>query len=452
MTPAAASAFPPPTTPTGVSVPPGPDGTGRSPTTPARSARCPTARVFSARPVAAPAPAALRGTAHTESGGRSSGRGRLRCGEGAAGEYDWLARPHPARLDDPGDLLAAIPAMLGFCPERSLILAVLCAGTEAPHSAVVDLVVRFDLLRPVDRRPPDTTTVAAAAARVCARPGVVGVLAVLVDDDLVEPENALAEPVPVLAELERRLAAAAVPVRAAWAAPVIRAGHPWWSLTDPRERGLIADPAASRVTLNRVLDGRPVRRSRDELTALVAADTASHARVSAELTAAKARAKDRYAAAARRGDPIGFLRGELATVLWLIASAESGSELDARELADLAVALRDRELRDSMFALAAGPHAAAAEQLWLWLTRALHGPDRAESATLLGYFAYVRGDGPFAGIALDAALSADPHHSMANLLHTALEAGMRPERLRELARCGRDCAAALGVDLDAGRW
>ncbi|MGI5217375.1 DUF4192 family protein [Nocardia sp. CA-290969] len=452
MTPAAASASPPPLATTGASEPPIPEGPGRPPASPARPGRCPTARAFTARPVAATAPAARRGAAHAEPGDRPPVRGLLRCAEGVAGEYDWLARSRPARLDDPGDLIAAIPAMLGFCPERSLILAVLCAGPEAPHSAVIDLVVRFDLLRPAARRPADTATVAAAAARVCARPDVVGVLAVLVDDELVEPENAVAEPVPVLAELERRLASAAVPVRAAWAASVIRAGHRWWSLTDPGERGLIADPAASRVTLNRVLDGRPVRRSRDELTALIAADTALRAGVSAELTAAKSRAKDRYAAAARRGDPIGFLRGELATVLWLIAGAESGGELEARELADLAVALRDRELRDSMFALAATPHAAAAEQIWLRLTRALDGPDRAETATLLGYFAYVRGDGPFAGIALDAALSADPQHSMANLLHTALEAGMRPERLRELARCGRDCAAALGVDLDAGQW
>lgn len=369
-----------------------------------------------------------------------------------AGEFDRLARPRPARLDDPGDFIAAIPALLGFCPQRSLVLAVLCAGAEDPHSAVVDLVVRFDLLRPAARRAPDSTTVAAAAARVCARPGVVGVLAVLVDDELEQPANAVAEPVPVLTELERRLASAAVPIRAAWAAPVIRAGHPWWSLTDAGEHGLIADPAASRVTLNRVLDGRPVRHSRDELTALIAPDTALCARVSAELADAKARAKDRYAAAARRGDPIGFLRGELTTVLWLIAGAESGAELEPRELADLAVALRDRELRDSMFALAATAHAAAAEQIWLRLSRALDGADRAETAALLGYFAYVRGDGPFAGIALDAALTADPHHSMANLLQTALEAGMRPERLRELARCGRDCAAALGVELDAGQW
>ncbi len=423
---------------------------GRAATRAGTGGRCPTARSLTVR---TPAPtAAGPGVSPAPAGGRPAGAALLRCAEGATGEYDRLARPGPARLDDPGDLIAAIPAMLGFRPERSLVLAVLCAAPDAPHSAVIDLVVRFDLRQPATGRPSDEGTVAAAASRVCARPGVVGVLVVLVDEGLPDPEGSLPQPIPVLTALERRMESAAVPVRAVWAAHSICNGRPWWSLTDPGHRGLIADPVASRVTLNRVLDGRPIRRCRGELTALIAPDPALCEQVSAELGAAQDRAKDRYVAAARREDPIGFLHGELVTVLWLISNTESGADLAARELADIAVALRDRELRDCMFALAATVHAEAAEQVWSRLARALGGADRAETAMLLGYFAYVRGDGPFAGIALDAALDADPHHSMAALLHTALETEMRPERVRDLARCGKDCALTLGVDMDAPQW
>lgn len=378
---------------------------------------------------------------------RPGAAGRVRCSDRAEGDYDPARRAGPARLDDPGDLLAAIPAMLGFRPERSLVLAVLCAVPAAAESAIIDLVVRFDLRHPETGAPSDTATVAAAASRVCARPGVVGVLAVLVDDGLAEREPAVRQRVPVLEELERQLAGRAVPVRGAWGARSIAAGQRWWSLSGPARHGRISDPAASTVTLDRVLDGRPIRHDRAELTSLIASDTALQEQVSSELAGARGRAKDRYAAAARRDDPAGYLRGELVTVLWLIANAESGAAPEARELADIAVALRDREIRDSMFALADTVHADAAEGLWGRLTRALNGADRAEAATLLGYFAYVRGDGPFAGIALDVALDADAHHPMAALLHTALEAGMRPERLRDLAQCGRDAAAALGVDL-----
>ncbi|MGV9928079.1 DUF4192 domain-containing protein [Nocardia rhamnosiphila] len=414
--------------------------------------RCPTARALAARGVPRPVPApAAPGVCASRP--RFPGRGiyeyaaasRARCADRAGDEYDHPLRTGPARLDDPGDLLAALPAMLGFRPERSLVLAVLCAAPTA-ESAVIDLVVRFDLRHPGTGAPSDTETVAAAAARVCARPGVVGVLVVLVDDALTNGEPAGPHRIPVFGELERQLSSRAVPVRGAWAARSIAAGQPWWSVTGPPRGGRIADPVASEVTLGRVLDGRPIRRSRDELTALVAPDDVLRARVSSELAEARGRAKDRYVAAAQRGDPAGYLRGELMTVLWLIANAESGPGLDARELAQIAVALRDREVRDSVFAVADTAHAEAAESLLALLTRALHGADRAEAATLLGYFAYVRGDGPFAGIALDAALDAEPHHSMAALLHTALEAGMRPERLRDLAQCGRDAATALGVD------
>lgn len=134
-------------------------------------------------------------------------------------------------------------------------------------------------------------------------------------------------------------------------------------------------------------------------------------------------------------------------VLWQIAHVESGAVPTVPEIAELVAALRDRAVRDTMFALAVGDHAAAAESLWLTLVRALSGSDRAEVAALLGYSAYIRGDGPFAGIALDAALLADPFHPMAILLETSLRAGMRPEALRRLARSGYDTAACLGIEL-----
>jgi hypothetical protein len=72
------------------------------------------------------------------------------------------------------------------------------------------------------------------------------------------------------------------------------------------------------------------------------------------------------------------------------------------------------------------------------------------AATLLGYTAYLRGDGPLAGVALEAAVAADPRHTTARLLETALRTGVRPHSLRELATIGRERAEALGIDLDPG--
>ncbi|WP_324198734.1 DUF4192 domain-containing protein [Nocardia amamiensis] len=353
-------------------------------------------------------------------------------------------------VDDPGELIAAVPAMLGFTPERSVVVLVLRRG--AGDAAVVDAVVRFDLDSPGGRRV-RSGPLAAAVTRICGSEAA-EVLAVLVDDRATEPEShadrnrcAAGRFDVLVGALGRRLAFADIALGGVWATREIAAGQRWWTLTGPDRRGVLRDPAASMVALTHVLDGRPIRGSRSELTDLVAVDPLSCTEVAAHLDNALTLARERFARAARRGDPDEYSRQALDYVLWQIANVASGTALMAPELAKLAAALRDRAVRDTMFALAVGDHAAAAEALWGALTRALSGPDRAEAAALLGYSAYVRGDGPLAGIALEAALEADPGHPMAVLLDTSLRLGMRPEQLRRLARSGYQTAAGLGVDL-----
>ncbi|MBV8927734.1 MAG: DUF4192 family protein, partial [Mycobacteriaceae bacterium] len=58
-----------------------------------------------------------------------------------------------------------------------------------------------------------------------------------------------------------------------------------------------------------------------------------------------------------------------------------------------------------------------------------------------------RGDGPLAGVALEAALRSDPGHRMTGMLDTALQSGVRPEQIRELAVTGYELADQLGVQL-----
>ncbi|WP_280423713.1 DUF4192 domain-containing protein [Nocardia carnea] len=356
----------------------------------------------------------------------------------------------PVRMDCPGEFIAALPAMLGFLPERSLAAAVLRAVDGEPATAVIDLVVRFDLYHPDTGRPCDPETLAASAARICARPDVAGILAVVIDDTERMPESAPPHSHPVLDDLERRLGLAGIPVRAAWAVAEIAAGQPWWSLRDPYHSGYVLDPGSSLVAFNRALNGRPIgSRSRSDIEAVVTPDPVLHADVSAELANAATRANERQLEAEDCGDQRRYLQWQLHNVLRYVGNQQTGEQAPARAVAIIAVALRHHEVRDAVFALADSPHAEAAEQLWAQLTRSLPGQFRAEAAALLGYFAYVRGDGPLAGIALDAALDTDPRHRMAQLLHVALEAGIRPERLRDLARCGREAATDLGVTMPA---
>lgn len=399
-------------------------------------------------------PVSTSNTADTEGEGARHPAERARRARCSEDPPPFLQDPdRTVRVDDPGELIAAVPAMMGFTPERSIVVLVLRRGDA--HGALVDAVVRFDLEQPDGRRV-RPGTLAGCVARICAHDEATEVLAVLVDDRAEEstphegadrPRCAAGRFDALVGALGRRLAACDISLGSVWAVRAIAPGQRWWTLSGPDRHGALRDPATSLVALTHVLDGRPIRGSRSELADLVAEDPRARAEVSAQLEGALALARERYARAARRGDPNGYSRQALDYVLWQVANIASGAALMAPELAKLAAALRDRAVRDTMFALSVGDHAAAAEALWGALARALSGTDRAEAAALLGYSAYVRGDGPLAGIALDAALAADPDHPMAVLLDTALRLGMRPEQMRRLARSGYHTAAGLGVDL-----
>jgi hypothetical protein len=85
------------------------------------------------------------------------------------------------------------------------------------------------------------------------------------------------------------------------------------------------------------------------------------------------------------------------------------------------------------------------------LCRALPAPWRVEALVLLAFSAYSRGDGPLAGVALEAALRDGGDHRMASMLDTALQSGLRPEKIRDLALTGYRLADQLGVDLPPRR-
>ncbi|MCV7101018.1 DUF4192 domain-containing protein, partial [Mycobacterium palustre] len=133
------------------------------------------------------------------------------------------------------------------------------------------------------------------------------------------------------------------------------------------------------------------------------------------------------------------------------AQVARGQTLSDGELAELACALSDVEVRDTRPELAVGDRAGDAESLWALLARTLPPPWRVEALALLAFCAYARGDGPLAGVSLDAALRCDPDHRMAGMLDRALQSGLRPERIRDLAVTGYRLARRLGVRLPPRR-
>ncbi|MGW6375998.1 DUF4192 domain-containing protein [Rhodococcus sp. NPDC055112] len=328
----------------------------------------------------------------------------------------------PVRIGDPGDLIAAIPAMLGFRPAHSLVLVCLDGG-DCP--ARVRAVMRHDLpdgtVGPLDREAIERMSL------VCAREDIGAVIAVIVD-----AQRAAGMHRAVVGELDLHLSGRGVVLVGALVVTEIVAGRPWRGLCGDPRRGRLPDPAASGVALAQVVGGRAIRSSREELEAVVAPHPERERARLAELL------RDRPA---RRSRP----RDELRLVLTRIAELASGQAPHLHDLVDLTRALSNPRVRDALLSLAVTAEADAAEQLWILLARALPDPERAEPAALLGYSAYVRGDGPMAGVALVAALEANPRHRLAGMLDAALQSGMRPETVSGLAVTGFDEAERLGV-------
>ncbi|WP_280265457.1 DUF4192 domain-containing protein [Nocardia wallacei] len=354
------------------------------------------------------------------------------------------------RVEEPGEFIAGVPALLGFVPHRSLVVCMLQEAPERPGSVFLGAMARHDL---------DVhgcgawVRVAGQLAALCVQEDAAGVLVLIVDDRAGAPHAdrpgaRAGRHRDLLRILDGALREAGIELAEACAVREIAAGAPWWSLLEPGSTGRQSDPATSPITLAHVLDGRPIRACRAELTEIVGVDPESRAEVGDKLDAAAAAARRRYRQAACRCEPGSYSRFALELVLRRVSvlGAPDGTVLPS-DLAEVAVALRDSTVRDASFALALGDQAVAAEVLWSLLCRALTGSDRAEAATLLAYSAYANGDGPLAGVALEAALEADPRHTIARLLDAALRTGMPPREIRKLALSGRSTAANLGVEI-----
>jgi Domain of unknown function (DUF4192) len=352
--------------------------------------------------------------------------GADRNGRGMTSQPDFM-------LNRPGALIAAIPAVLGFIPEKSLVLVTVDRG-EMGAVMRVDLTPR--LADTVDR----VAEVAAAA-----RPDAA--IAVIVDAD--------GAPCPMCAEDFRDLSATLADVLALQDITLIAvhvvdriaAGGRWHCADMCGASGTVDDPSASPLAMAAVLDGRRLYARREDLQQVIqVTDPARGQRLARRI---RRRLKAREGAPTEDGKQ--SARHDIEHAIAVAARMRDDADLPDAELAELACALADIEVRDTLFALAVGDKAAEAETLWAVLSRALPKPWRVEALVLLAFSAYARGDGPLAGVALEAALRCSGEHRMASMLDTALQSGLRPEQIRDLAVSGYRLADRLGVSLPPRR-
>jgi len=336
-------------------------------------------------------------------------------------------------LNRPGALIAALPAVLGFVPENSLVLVSLDGGE-------LGSVLRVDLSEKLADRIAHLAEVAATAEPEAA-------IAVVVAEAGARCPGCNEEYRHLCAALTEALSQHNIELWAAHVVDRVAAGGRWHCVDGCGAAGAVDDPSASPLAAAAVLDGRRLYPRRADLQAVIAIEDPQHTGELTDLVGREAAARE----VAHRGDPTGCSRRDVERALAAAARVADGRPLPEAELARLGCALTDVQVRDSLYALAVGERAGEAESLWALLARTLPPPWRVEALVLLAFSAYARGDGPLAGVSLEAALRCDPEHRMAGMLDTALQSGMRPEHIRELALTGYRLARRLGVRLPPRR-
>lgn len=341
---------------------------------------------------------------------------------------------HPQfRFTHPGALIAALPAVLGFVPEKSLVLV---SMEEGRMGAVMRADLAVDLLGNLDR-----------LAELAASSGADTVVAVIVDEDGALCPMCSADHRDLCHVLTAALDERGVGLRGMHVVDRVEAGGRWHCVDGCGASGPVEDPTASPLAAAAVLDGRRLYPRRSDLHAVIAAVEPSRSSRLVEPIRTREATRD----AEWQEDPDDRGRRDVQRAMEVAVRVLDGVEPGEAELAELACGLTDVAVRDTLYALAVGEQAAAAEALWAMLARTLPDPWRVEALVLLAFSAYARGDGPLAGISLEAALRSDPEHRMAGMLDTALQSGMRPEQIRELTGTGYRLAKRLGVRLPPRR-
>ncbi len=348
------------------------------------------------------------------------------------------------RLGGPADLVASLPAMLGFVPEESVVaIAMHRRGgrTRVGGMARVDLVTDA---APGERAEVDRVLADAVVARL-GRAAPDSLVLVVVSRSDAEAEPGARPPYGGLVDtLTGAFAAIDVPVTGAVWAERVATGAPWRCYDDCGCTGVLADPTGTLAAAETAATGRVTYGSRAEVDATLAPDPAASGRRRRELVDDAHRA----ALTDRELSGLAAARRDLEAVRHAVAEVGRGVVLAEEEIARLAVALCDPQVRDVCLGFAAGHDAGVdpdhAWLLWTLLVRAVPAPEVAEPATLLAFATLDHGGGATLTTALERAMAADPGHQLSRLLGSIVAAGIDPADVRDMvAGAAAESAARL---------
>jgi len=304
----------------------------------------------------------------------------------------------------PVDLVAAVPYVLGFHPEDSVVLMTFGPG-EAFHA-------RVDL--PTDED--DQLEVVEMLAGVIARHGVGRVALLLYTEDAWVAATFHDAVVPRLVRDDVQVI------------DVLRVGSDrFHSADDVDDPGTAYDLKGHLFTAEQVLEGKVVHQSREALAASLVLVDAADAQAVAD-------AVDRFDAqfqgmrAFVRPHRIGSEIVDLAR--WaqrtIRKSVRTGTPLTADDAGRLLVLVAAVPVRDIAWAEITRVDAERHVEMWRDLVRRSPEQLLPAAASLLGFAAWLHGDGALAWCALERCHEVDPDYSMADLVARLLEGAVPP--------------------------
>ena len=343
------------------------------------------------------------------------------------------AAPARLTLSTPGDVLEALPYLLGFHPAESVV----ALSLRGPRFRL-GLHVRLDLPPPghehvlVARLVDPLAADRAERAMVVVYTGAGAPTGRAAAPDAEEPAALPGRE--VVDAVESRLHGRGIALCEA----LLVSGGRWWSYrcTDPtccppQGRPLAPAAGSSRVAAAATYAGMVALPSREDLVA-----TLEPVRFLARVGMEQALDRGAEALAARlaSGEAREALREETRRRFEeaLARFAEPPASLSDDETARLVLGLADVPLRDEVALRAVGDRGTALLDLLTYLVRRALPPADVAPATVLAMVAYQRGDGVLAGIALERALAGDPTYTLARLLDEALQRGVPPGAFREV--------------------
>jgi hypothetical protein len=306
------------------------------------------------------------------------------------------------RLRSPADVVSAIPYLVGFHPQDSVVVLG-CDGDHGAFAVRLDLTAKEALLEHVAglvaRRGPDAVILAGYGPSTRVTPVVERVRDRLVDHDI---------------ELREVLR--------------IEDGRFWSYLcadeTCCPPEGVPVDPDASTVPAAATAAGLIALPDRRELELMLEPIGMERIRQ------ATLRAERRLSTWAKEGpgtvpDRIAAEGVPLIRVIIdrALAEADPPSYDEAGWLGVLLISLR---VRDEAWVRIDEAHLDTHIRLWRHVVSRVAEPYVAAPACLLAFAAWRAGEGALANIALDRALAADPDYSMARLLHELFISGLPP--------------------------